>query len=69
VYNLHTLQVGDIITAVNGVERDAFTQNLDIYIKLHVDSGNKFMVRYLRDGESHDMVVETYREHFRKLGQ
>lgn len=69
VYNLHTLRVGDIIAAVNGVERDTFTRNLDIYIKLHVDSGNKFSVRYLRDGESHDMVVKTYREHFRKLEQ
>ena len=69
VYNLHHLKVGDIITAIDGIERDDFTQNLDIYIKLHVDSGSKFTARYLRDGEAHDMAVSTYREHFRKIDQ
>ncbi len=69
VYNLHKLQAGDIITAVNGVDRDDFTENLDIYIRLHVDSGDKFTARYLRNGESHEMAVSTYREHFRKIDQ
>jgi len=69
VYNLHKLEVGDIITAINGVDRDDFTENLDIYIRLHVDSGDKFTARYLRNGEAHEMSVSTYREHFRKIDQ
>ena len=69
VYNLHKLKLGDIITAVNGVERDDFTDNLDIYIRLHVNSGDKFTARYLRDGAANDMSISTYREHFRKIDQ
>jgi len=69
VYNLHKLQVGDIITAIDGVQRDAFTENLDIYIKLNIDSGSRFKATVLRNGETSEMAVETYREHFRKLEQ
>jgi C-terminal processing protease CtpA/Prc len=69
VYNLHHLVIGDIITAINGVDRDEFTQNLDVYIKLNVESGTKFNATVLRNGEKTEMSVETYREHFRKIEQ
>jgi hypothetical protein len=66
VYNVHRLKVGDIITAVDGVQRDDFTQKLDTYITLTVDSGLDFEVDYVRDGVSDQMEVRTYREAFRK---
>jgi hypothetical protein len=66
VYNVHQLKVGDIITAVDGVQRDDFTQKLDIYIALTVESGETFTVDFLRDGEPMQMDVRTYRESFRK---
>ncbi len=69
VYNLHKLKAGDIVTAVNGVDRDEFTQRLDVYIRLNVASGSKFSARVLRDGETSEMTVKTYREHFRKVDQ
>ena len=69
VYNLHKLKVGDIITAVNGVDRDDFTQRLDVYVKLNIDSGKAFTASVLRDGELSEMQVKTYREHFRKMQQ
>ena len=69
VYNLHKLEVGDIITAVNGIERDSFTENLDIYIRLNVNSGSAFKVSVLRNGTTSEMNVRTHREHFRKVEQ
>jgi len=69
VYNLHTLKVGDIVTAVNGVDHDSFTENLDIYIRLNVNSGAAFKVTVLRDGAASEMNVRTHREHFRKVEQ
>ncbi len=66
VYNVHRLQVGDIVTAVNGVQRDDFTQKLDVYISLTVDSGSTYVVDLIRDGQPMQLNVRTYREHFRK---
>ncbi len=66
VYMLHTLQQGDIIYAVNGVETDLLTERLDVHIKLHVESGSSFTAKLIRDGEQMEMNVGTYREHFRK---
>lgn len=66
VYNVHRLKVGDIVTGVDGVQRDEFTQRLDVYITLTVESGSTFTVDFLRDGVPGQMPVRTYREHFRK---
>jgi hypothetical protein len=66
VYNVHRLKAGDIVTAVDGVQRDDFTQKLDTYITLTVESGSAFTVDFLRDGEAMQMDVRTYRESFRK---
>jgi hypothetical protein len=66
VYNVHKLKVGDIVTAVEGVQRDDFTQKLDVYIALTVESGERFTLDLIRDGEPMQMDVRTYRESFRK---
>jgi C-terminal processing protease CtpA/Prc len=66
VYMLHTLQQGDIIYAVDGLETNLLTNRLDVHIKLHVESGSTFTAKLLRNGEKMEMTIGTYREHFRK---
>jgi len=66
VYNLHTLEKGDIIYAVDGVRADDFTNNLEIYIKLEKLAGEPFLLDVIRGGKRMEIRARTYREHFRK---
>lgn len=66
VYMLHTLEEGDIVYAVNGVETNPITERLDVHIRLAVESGDHFDAKLIRDGEKLEMSIGTYREHFRK---
>lgn len=66
VYNLHDLEERDIIYAVNGVEADGSTQNLDLYIKLNIQGGDDFRVKILRGRQPMELRIRTHRENFRK---
>ena len=66
VWALHKLKDGDIIKSVNGIESDRFTDNIEVYIKLHMTSGEYFTLTVLRDGEEFEMKARTKRQNFRK---
>lgn len=66
VLNLHTLEEGDIVYEVAGIQRNSFTKRVDVHIKLEMESGIRFNVRLLRNGEPMDMSVRAYRQFFRK---
>jgi len=66
VFNIHTLKKGDIITAVDGVEQDAFTKSVEIYIKLNVMAGLEVTLDVIRDGEHIEVPLEPHRQYFRK---
>ncbi len=63
---LHTLQVGDIITAVNGVSEDPICDNAEFYIILNTPAGGDYTMTVLRDGERLEMTARSYRQYFRK---
>ena len=62
----HTLKIGDIIVAVDGVERDEFANTADLYIKLHKKAGDSAVLDVLRDGKRIQMPLKTYSLSFRK---
>ena len=66
VYMLHTLQEGDIVYSVDGVETKRITKRLDMHIKISLESGSSFKAGVIRDGEKMETTVGTYREHLRK---
>ena len=65
-FNVHTLAVGDIVYAINGVEHSDLTTDLVAYIKLFTTAGEPFQLRYIRNGRRLDMDAETRRWDFRK---
>lgn len=66
VYIVHELQLGDIIYSVNGVEEDALTRNVELYMKLNVRAGDAYSLKLIRNGERMDMQGKTRRWSFRK---
>lgn len=66
VYKMHELLPGDIIYSVDGIDSDASTQNLEIYIKLNTISGDRLKLGILREGERIVMDARTLRQGFRK---
>ncbi|MCH7959682.1 MAG: PDZ domain-containing protein [Candidatus Hydrogenedentes bacterium] len=66
VYKMHELLPGDIIYSVNGIEADAATQNLEIYIKMNTISGDRIRLGVIREGERIAMDAHTLRQGFRK---
>lgn len=66
VFNVHTLQKGDIIAAVDGVDQDAFTNSVEVYIKLNVMAGIEVTLDVIRDGEHIEVPLEPHRQYFRK---
>ena len=65
-YKMHELLPGDIVYSVNGIESDASTRNLEIYIKLNTISGDRIQLGVIREGERIDMDLHTLRQGFRK---
>lgn len=63
---LHSLQEGDIIYAIDGVEHDPRTQDAALYIILTKKAGAELTVSILRDGQKIDQKIRTHREHYRK---
>ena len=62
----HDLRVGDIIVAVDGVERDDLANTAELFIKLHKTAGDAVTLDVLRDGHRLQMPLKTYRMSFRK---
>jgi serine protease Do len=66
IMKTHDLRVGDIVYAVNGVERDEIANTADLYIKLHTKAGDSVTLDIIRDGQRMKMPLKTYRMYFRK---
>ena len=63
---VHELNVGDIVFAVDGVERDDLANTPDLYIKLRKTAGDTVTVDVIRDGKRMKLPVRTQRMYFRK---
>jgi hypothetical protein len=62
----HDLQVGDVIVAVDGVERDEIANTADMYIKLHKKPEEPVTLEVIRAGKRLQMPLKTFRMGFRK---
>jgi hypothetical protein len=62
----HDLHVGDIIFAVDGVERDELANTVELYVKLRKTAGDTVMLSVIRDGKRIELPLKTYRMNFRK---
>lgn len=62
----HELKVGDIIVAVDGVERDPYANTAELYMKLKLTPGDKVKLDVLRDGQRIQSTLTSYRLSFRK---
>lgn len=66
IRNSHDLRVGDVIVAVDGVERDEFANTAELYLKLHTKAGDSAKLEVIRDGKRITMPIQTYVLSFRK---
>ena len=66
VLELHEVQPGDVIYAVDGVESDPLIPDCLLYLRLNVTAGNETTLGVIRDGARLDMPVRTQRQLYRK---
>ena len=59
----HTLEVGDVVVSVNGVETDPLATSCSLYIQLRVRAGDFVTLGIIRKGVDliFTMVSTTYR--------
>lgn len=62
----HDLRVGDVIVAVDGVERDEWANTAELFLKLHTKAGESARLDVLRDGKRIEMPLQTHVLSFRK---
>lgn len=62
----HELRAGDIVFAVDGVERDELANTVDLYIKLRQTAGDTVTLKVIRGGKRMEMKLKTHRMSFRK---
>jgi len=62
----HDLRLGDVIVAVNGVERDEFAHTAELYLKLHTNAGESANLEVVRNGQRITMPIKTHVLSFRK---
>jgi S1-C subfamily serine protease len=62
----HDLKTGDIIIAVDGVDRDEVADTADLFIKLRRAPDVSVTLDVIRDGKRMQMPLKTYRMSFRK---
>ena len=62
----HELKVGDIIFAVDNVQKDEYADTADFYIRLRKTAGDSVTLDVIRDGQRIKMPLRTYRMSFRK---
>ncbi len=63
---VHELKEGDIVYAVDGVEKDDLANTPDLYIKLRKTAGETVTLDVIREGKHLKMPVRTQRMYFRK---
>jgi S1-C subfamily serine protease len=63
---IHELKAGDIVYAVDGVERDDIAKTPELYVKLRKSAGDVLTLDVIRDGKRMKMQVRTQRMYFRK---
>lgn len=66
VYMLHSLKEGDIIYEIDGEQSDPDTVYVERHIQLRKRVEDKIHLRYLRDGQEHEMVITSHRQNYRK---
>ena len=64
--NSHELRVGDIVCAVDGVERDEVAHTPELFIKLRKTAGQTVTLDLIRDGKRIQMPLKTLSMSFRK---
>lgn len=62
----HELKVGDIVAAVDGVDRDEYAHTAELYMKLRQTPGDVVKLDVVRDGKRFQSQLTTYRLSFRK---
>ena len=62
----HELKVGDVIYAVNGVERDEYAHTAELFMKLHLTPGEIAKLGVLRGSQRLQSNLTSYRLSFRK---
>ncbi len=62
----HELRTGDIIYAVDSVERDAMANTAELFLKLRKKGGESAMLGVIRNGQRIQMPLHTYVLSFRK---
>jgi len=62
----HQLRVGDIVFAVDGVERDDMANTAELFIKLRKTAGDTVTLGVIREGKRISTKLKTYRLSFRK---
>jgi hypothetical protein len=63
---MHELKVGDIVIAVDGIEKDDIANTPELYIKLRKQAGDTLSLDVVRDGKRIKLSVNTQRMYFRK---
>jgi len=66
VLGTHTLETGDVVVSVDGVETDPLATSCGLYIQLRVRAGDSVMLGVIRNGERIDTMLNTERQRFRK---
>ena len=62
----HDLREGDVIAAVNGIERDDLANTAELYLKLKMKAGDSAMLDVIRNGQRIKMQLNTHVLSFRK---
>jgi len=62
----HTLKVGDIITATNGLQENKLTQNVVTHLKLNYRAGSSLTRNVIRDQKDFKISLKTGRLSYRK---
>jgi hypothetical protein len=65
-FHSHELRAGDIIVAVNGVERDDSANTAELYLKLRIKAGDSAMLDVIREGQRMKMQLNSHILSFRK---
>ncbi len=64
--SLHTLSIGDIVFAVDGIGRDEVANTPELFIQLHTRAGDTLTLGIIRGGVRMLMTLKTARMSYRK---
>lgn len=66
VLGTHTLEMGDVLFSVDGVETDPLATSCGLYIQLRIRAGDPVTLGVIRNGERIETLLNTERQNFRK---